>query len=270
MHSPHPGPSSSSSAASSPSSAPRTGRAGGASGARDDDAPPVARRRSRCRPGPGRVRSLLGSAAVVLVALVGGGVLIVLPSTQTEARTVQVTQQGQYSYTGAAESGTTYPSGVIGTGDTVWTKLARQVTVTFTNSVTGPELTGVRGTMRLDVSVTAADGWSAVVTSGPETALGNGTAAASVTVDPAAASRPAEPSLRRDRRLRRRRDPHRRTRRRPDRPGRGTQLHRRVTRRLHLHPGPRLPEAGRRPGIQPADPRRSSRRSSPGASRCSP
>ena len=57
-----------------------------------------------------------------------------------------MTQQGQFSYTGAAEPGTTYPSGVIETGDTVWTKLARQVTVSFANTVTGPELTEVRGT----------------------------------------------------------------------------------------------------------------------------
>ena len=47
----------------------------------------------------------LGSGAVALVALVGGGVLLVLPSTQTDTRTLQVTQQGQFSYTGAAESG---------------------------------------------------------------------------------------------------------------------------------------------------------------------
>jgi signal peptidase I len=130
----------------------------------------------------------LGSGAVALVALVGGSVLLLMPSTQTDTRTLHVTQQGNFSYTGAAESGTTYPSGVIGTGDTVWTKLAKELTVSFTNTVTGPELTEVRGTMRLDVSVTAADGWSAVLNSGPEVVLENGIAAASVPVDPAAAA----------------------------------------------------------------------------------
>jgi signal peptidase I len=129
----------------------------------------------------------VGSGAVALVALMGGGVLLVLPSTQTGTRTVQVHQQGQFSYTGAAQPGTTYPSGVIATGDTVWTRLAQSVSVTFANTVTGPELAGVHGTMRLDVTVVAADGWTAVVDSGPETDLGSGTTAASVTVDPAAA-----------------------------------------------------------------------------------
>jgi hypothetical protein len=70
----------------------------------------------------------------------------------------------------------------------VWTKLSRQLTVTFANTVTGPELTEVRGAMRLDVSVSAADGWTAVLISGPQAALESGTGTASVTVDPSAAS----------------------------------------------------------------------------------
>ncbi len=133
-------------------------------------------------------RAAVGSGAVALAALVGGGVLLVLPSTQTDTRTVQVTQKGRFTYTGAAEPGATYPSGVVETGDTVWTRLAERVTVSFTNTVSGPELTEVRGDLRLDVSVTASDGWSAVVTSGPVAALANGTATASVVVDPVAAA----------------------------------------------------------------------------------
>jgi signal peptidase I len=133
-------------------------------------------------------QAALGSGAVALVALAAGGVLLVLPSTQTDTRTLQVTQQGEFSYTGAAEAGTTYPSGVVETGDTVWTKLARQVTVSFTNTVLGPELTDVRGTLRLDVSVTAADGWTAVVTQGAVASLDGGTGTASVVVEPTAAA----------------------------------------------------------------------------------
>ena len=133
-------------------------------------------------------QTALGAGAVALVALVVGGVLLVLPSTQTDTRTLQVTQQGRFSYTGAAEQGTTYPSGVIETGDTVWTKLARQVTVSFAHAVMGPELTDVHGTMRLDVAVTAADGWTAVVTEGPVATLEGGSGTATVTVEPAAAA----------------------------------------------------------------------------------
>ena len=133
-------------------------------------------------------QTALGAGAVALVALVGGSVLLVLPSTQTDTRTLQVTQQGQFSYTGAAEQGTTYPSGVVETGDTVWTKLARQVTVSFTHTVMGPHLTELQGTLRLDVSVTAADGWTAVVTQGPVAPLDTGNGTATVTVEPAAAA----------------------------------------------------------------------------------
>ena len=58
---------------------------------------------------PGRWRS--APAPSPCVAAVGGGVLLALPSTQTETTTLQVTQQGQFSYTGTAEPGTTYPDG---------------------------------------------------------------------------------------------------------------------------------------------------------------
>ncbi len=133
-------------------------------------------------------QAALGSGAVALVALVGGGVLLVLPSTQTDSRTLTVTQQGQFSYAGAAERGTTYPSGVIETGDTVWTQLARQVTVSFAHTAMGPDLTELQGTMRLDVSVTAADGWTAVVTQGPVVPLESGSGTATATVEPTAAA----------------------------------------------------------------------------------
>jgi hypothetical protein len=124
------------------------------------------------------------SGALVILAGAGSAVLLTLPTTELETRTLQVIQQGRFAYSGEAVAGTTYPSGVIETGDTVWTRLARQLTVTFTNAVIGTRLTDVEGTLRLDVVVTAADGWSAVVGSGSAVALENGTATASVGLDP--------------------------------------------------------------------------------------
>ena len=107
--------------------------------------PPLRRRSVPRRPPPAPIRAYarqvaLVSGAVALVAGVGGGVLLALPSTQTDATTLQVTQQGQFSYAGTAEAGTTYPDGTVSTGDTVWTKLATDLTVSFTNTVTGPDL----------------------------------------------------------------------------------------------------------------------------------
>jgi signal peptidase I len=133
-------------------------------------------------------QAALGSAAVALVGLVGGGVLFALPSTQTDTRSLQVTQEGAFSYAGAAERGITYPSGSVETGDTVWTNLARQVTVSYATSVIGPELSDLRGTLRLDVSVTASDGWNAVVESGLPVTLADGAGTATVTVTPSAAA----------------------------------------------------------------------------------
>ena len=148
------------------------------------------RRRSASFSMPTRARArqvALGSGAVATLAAVGGGVVLALPASQTDTRTLQVIQQGEFSYAGEAVPGTTYPSGVIATGDTVWTRLARDLTVSFTNTVTGPGLTDLVGAMRLDVVISAADGWSAVVGSGPVVALQDGTATASVAIDPAGA-----------------------------------------------------------------------------------
>ena len=151
----------------------------------------AARRPAAPFPMPVRARArqiALGSAAVVLLAAIACGVLITLPMTETDSRTVPVLQQGQFSYAGTAEPGTTYPSGLIATGDTVWTRLARELTVSFTDTVSAPGLTEVRGDLRLDVSVAATDGWSATVGTGTAVPFRDGTATASVLVDVGAAA----------------------------------------------------------------------------------
>jgi hypothetical protein len=110
-------------------------------------------------------------------------VLLALPSTQASTRVLHVTQQGQFSYSGTAATGTTYPDGRITTGDTVWTKLAKDLTVSFTNTVSGPDLAALQGAMRLDVTISSADGWSSYLDSSPVVALANGSATAVAAVD---------------------------------------------------------------------------------------
>ncbi|WP_104524284.1 signal peptidase I [Blastococcus atacamensis] len=130
----------------------------------------------------------LAAGAVALVAALGAGALLLVPSTEDSAETVAVTERGQFSYGGTAARGTTYPTGVIETGDTVWTKLATGLTVSYASTVTGPELSALQGALRLDVSVEAPDGWGAYLTSGPVARLQDGTATASVAVDTALAA----------------------------------------------------------------------------------
>ena len=129
----------------------------------------------------------LGSAVVAVLAAGAAVVLARMPVTQTETATVSVTQEGQFTYGGEAVPGTTYPSGVITTGDTVWTRLAQGLTVSFTNTISGPELADLSGAMRLDVSVTAADGWTATFASSDVVAMADRTATATVAVDTQAA-----------------------------------------------------------------------------------
>jgi signal peptidase I len=162
---------------------------------------PVARLRGRRRQRPARaararslpVRALarqavLGSAGVALGSLALGAVLLALPDTQTVPLTVQVLQTGQFTYSGTAVRGTTYPTGRVQTGDAVYTQLARSVTVTFRDHVTGPGLAGLRGTLRLVVTIATPDGWSGTLTSGATAALDGDTLTARVLLDPAHAA----------------------------------------------------------------------------------
>ena len=148
-------------------------------------------RRRAARPAPtfsasvrGNARQIaLGAGALALIAAIGGGVLLAMPSNRSQASTVQVTQQGQFSYSGTAQIGTTYPDGVVSTGDTIWTRLASGLTVSFTDTVDGPGLADLQGAMRLDVAIAAGDGWSAYLNSSPVVAFANGTATAAAPVD---------------------------------------------------------------------------------------
>ncbi|MGY1987569.1 signal peptidase I [Blastococcus sp. SYSU DS0669] len=130
----------------------------------------------------------LTAAAVALVAALGAGALHLLPGTETVEEPATVTQQGRFSYTGTAERGTTYPDGAVATGDTVWTKLSTGLAVSYEGTVTGPDLAHLQGALRLDVTMTAADGWSTYLDSGPVVGFADGLATASVDVDAARAA----------------------------------------------------------------------------------
>jgi signal peptidase I len=137
---------------------------------------------------PLRVRqALVGAGSLAAVAAVGSVVLLLVPATQVESSTVTVTQSGRYGYTAAADTGTTYPTGRVETGDPVYTRLVDDLTVSFEDTLTGPGLTGLAGTLLLEVRLAAADGWSAVLERGRAVPFEGGTAAASVTVDTEAA-----------------------------------------------------------------------------------
>jgi hypothetical protein len=128
------------------------------------------------------------SAGVAVAASFGGAVLLALSDTQAVPRNVQVIQAGRFDYTGTAVPGTTYPSGRVHTGDPVYTQLAKSITVSFRDQVTGPQLTDLRGTLRLVVTIATTDGWTGTLTSGATTALTGTTLAGTVLLDPAYAT----------------------------------------------------------------------------------
>jgi hypothetical protein len=126
----------------------------------------------------------LVSGAVALLAAAAGGVLLAIPSTQTDSRTLTVTQQGQFSYSGDAETGTTYPNGVISTGDPVYTKLTDGLTVSFQDTFTGAGVESLVGTAWLELSVATPDGWTAVLGRGPAGVVQDGVVSVSAMIDP--------------------------------------------------------------------------------------
>ncbi len=130
----------------------------------------------------------VASGAVALLAAATGAVLLALPSTETEAGTQPVTQEGRFTYAGAAEAGTTYPTGSLATGDPIYTKLVDALTVSFEHTVEAPGLDAADGTVRLDLSVATADGWSATLGSSPAVAVRDGAATVSTDIDPTLAA----------------------------------------------------------------------------------
>jgi signal peptidase I len=146
-------------------------------------------RRAASLPLPARARArqaTLVLSALTLVAAVGEAALLLLPTAQSGSHTVQVVQQGRFSYTGTAQPGTTYPTGSLRTGDPIYPRLVRGLAVSFTDAVSGAD--EARGTVRLDVSVSTSDGWRATIGHGAEAVLAEGAATASVPLDPAAAA----------------------------------------------------------------------------------
>jgi signal peptidase I len=130
--------------------------------------------------------TMLGLAAVVAVAALAAVALLIHPAVRSADQTATVTQQGRFGYEGTATVGATYPDGLIETGDPIYTRLLQGLTVTFTDSVTSA--TPVEGTVRLGVTVTTPDGWSAPLTTGDAADFTDGTASASVPIDVAAAA----------------------------------------------------------------------------------
>ncbi|MGY1619759.1 signal peptidase I [Geodermatophilus sp. SYSU D00691] len=155
---------------------------------------PVRVTRSRSAPAlPPHLRGRLhqvarGAGAATAGAAIASAVLFALPSTATEGRTVPVTQQGTFDYAGTAARSTTYPDGVIATGDPVYVRLAGPLTVAFAHTATGEGIVAATGTLRLDVALTAPDGWSAPLAVGGPVALQDGAGTATVVLDLAAAS----------------------------------------------------------------------------------
>lgn len=130
----------------------------------------------------------IASGAVALLAAGAGAVLLAMPSTETEARTEPIAQEGRFTYSGTAEPGTTYPTGAVTTGDPIYTKLVDALTVSLEHTVDAPGLDTVDGTVRLDLSVATADGWSAALASSPAVALQDGAATTSAVIDPTLAT----------------------------------------------------------------------------------
>ena len=137
-------------------------------------------------------RAALASGVTAVLAVTGVSALLLLPDTQTTAREVPVSQDGRLTYTGEAAPGTTYPDGLVTTGDPVYTALAHVLTLSYDHTLDSPEDVEAEGTVALAVELTAPDGWSTELPAGSavplrDTARG-ATATATVELNTAVAS----------------------------------------------------------------------------------
>jgi hypothetical protein len=72
----------------------------------------------------------------------------------------------------------------VTTGDPIYTKLTRGLQVSLRDTFSGEDLTAVQGTLRLHVSISAADGWTAPLGAGVTVPVQQGTATATVPLYP--------------------------------------------------------------------------------------
>jgi signal peptidase I len=92
------------------------------------------------------------------------------------------TQTGDLSYGASAPVSATYPTGRIGTGDPVFLKLVKRVSIMFTYTTDAPPAS-VRGTARLSAVVSSSDGWHTSLRLARPTAVRAGRARLSGTLD---------------------------------------------------------------------------------------
>jgi signal peptidase I len=126
---------------------------------------------------------LIGSSVLAVLSLTAASALLVLPDDQTETRAVPVTQSGQYTYSGEAFPGTTYPDGHVDTGDPIYTALAGPLTVSYEQSLASGGNLETEGTVGLGLSLSAPDGWTTEMDGGSPVPMQDSTATATVALD---------------------------------------------------------------------------------------
>ena len=128
-------------------------------------------------------RVAVAASALGVVGVTASSVLLVLPEEQTSTRAIPVTQSGRFTYSGEAFPGTTYPDGRVDTGDPVYTALADALTVSYVQSLASAGDLRTDGTVRLSLSLTAPDGWTAELDGGSPVPMQDSVATATVELD---------------------------------------------------------------------------------------
>lgn len=168
----------------------RRSRAGGGSGSvgscrRYDvtrDAAPAIQRLEWMWPDP-RSRSV---AAVGLVSVVIGLVLLAMPATRSVPREVTYFHEGRFSYQATAPGGAVYEDGRLETGDPIFRSLVDRFDVEFEYDFNSEASAEIEGTGRLDVEISDHFGWSRTIALGGGTSFAGDEAVLRGTIDAAA------------------------------------------------------------------------------------
>jgi signal peptidase I len=128
--------------------------------------------RPRVRPAAQGVRVALFGASIVLVAMLAlAAAAFTRPTKASAATTVSYSQHGAFSYSAVATSGAVYPTGHVGTGETVFARLVHRVRISFVYTFRSDAPQALAGRASLTAVLSGSTGWRRTIVLQPPTAF---------------------------------------------------------------------------------------------------
>jgi signal peptidase I len=126
---------------------------------------------------------MIAAASAGLVFLILGAVAFIRPLTKPTTTTTLYTQRVSFGYTAAAPAGPVYPTGVVKTGDPLFTTLVHRLNIRINYRFTSSASHAVRGSESVVLLLTGPSGWSRTIMLVPRTPFSGDHTSTDVTLD---------------------------------------------------------------------------------------